>query len=437
MIYPTARAVILAAISVPIMLVVGLLAPGAWLAGPTWVLTLFALVLIDGLLSPRIGSVRLALTTPAALPANAAQADAAVTLAFDRAAPRRFEVALEGNDRIAVSPRQAEAMVRDRSGRVSFALTPLRRGRGAIPRVWARWRGPLGLTWRQMLDETDRDVPVTLDIGAVKDQAMRLFSRDQLGGARIQRELGGGSEFHALREFQVGMDQRTIDWKRSARHGSLLAKEFRVERNHTVMLVIDTGRLMCEPVAGVARLDHALNACLLLAFVSLKAGDRVGLFAFDAKPRIATAALSGTGAFAQLQHLTARVDYGAEETNYTLGLTQLGASLRRRSLLVVFTEFADATSAELMLENVSRLMSQHLVLFVVIRDEELEEMQQREPLTPQDVSRAAVADALAHERDVVIERLRRLGAQIVEARTQDLGPAVVSRYLDLKRRDLL
>lgn len=437
MIYPTARAVVLAAIGVPVMIVVALLQPSAWLIGPTWALTLFALILIDGLLSPRAGRTRLSLTTPAALPANAPRGDAFVTLAFDGAAPRKVELALEGNDRIAVSPGQAEAAIRDRNGRAGFTLTPLRRGRGAIPRVWARWRGPLGLTWRQMLDETDRDVPITLDIGGVKDQAMRLYSRDQLGGARIQRELGGGSEFHALREFQVGMDQRTIDWKRSARHGSLLAKEFRVERNHTIMLVVDTGRLMCEPVAGVARLDHALNACLLLAFVSLKAGDRVGLFAFDAKPRITTAALSGTGAFAHLQHLTARVDYGTEETNYTLGLTQLGAALRRRSLLVVFTDFADTTSAELMLENVSRLMNQHLVLFVVIRDEELEEMQRREPLTPQDVSRAAVAEALAQQRDVVIERLRRLGAQIVEARTEDLGPAVVSRYLDLKRRDLL
>ena len=290
-----------------------------------------------------------------------------------------------------------------------------------LPRVWARWRGPLGLTWRQLMQDGDREVPVTLNIRAVKDQAMQLASRDALGGARIQRELGGGSEFHALREFQVGMDQRTIDWKRSARHGDLLAKEFRVERNHTVMLVIDTGRLMCEPVEGAPRVDHALNASLLLAFVSLKAGDRVGLFAFDSKPRIATAALSGTGAFGHLQHLAAKVDYSVEETNYTLGLTQLGSSLRRRSLLVVFTDFADATNAELMLENVGRLMSQHLVLFVILRDQELEAMQRQAPNDAQDVSRAAVAAALAQERDVVIERLRRLGAHIVEASVADLA----------------
>jgi len=437
MIYPTARAVGLTAAGLPIALGVALFAPGAWVLGPTWVLTVFALVLIDGLLSPAIGRAQVTVTTPPALPSNGADGEAIVGVAFERLAPRAVEVALEGNDRLDVTPRQARARTQDGGARVRFMLTPIRRGRGLLPRVWARWRGPLGLTWRQLLDLSDREVPVTLDIRAVKDQAMRLASRDALGGARIQQELGGGSEFHALREFQVGMDQRTIDWKRSARRGSLLAKEFRVERNHIVMLVIDTGRLMCEPVEGAPRLDHALNASLLLAYISLKAGDRVGLFAFDARPRIATAALSGTGAFAHLQHLTAKVDYSAEETNYTLGLTQLGSSLRRRSLLVVFTDFADSTSAELMLENVGRLMSQHLVLFVVLRDEELESMQRQEPITAQDVSRAAVAAALAQERDVVIERLRRLGAHIVETSVGDLGPAVVARYLDLKRRDLL
>jgi len=437
MIYPTARAVGLTAAGLPLALGVALFAPQAWLIGPTWVLTVFALVLIDGLLSPGIGRARVTLTTPSALPSNARDGEAQLIVAFDRRAPRAVELAVEGNDRLDVTPRQARTLTQDGGARARFALTPIRRGRGMLPRVWARWRGPLGLTWRQLMEVDDREVPVTLDIRAVKDQALRLLSRDALGGVRIQRELGGGSEFHALREFQLGMDQRTIDWKRSARHGALLAKEFRVERNHTVMLVIDTGRLMCEPVDGVARVDHALNAALLLAFVSLKAGDRVGLFAFDAQPRIATAALSGVGAFAQLQQLTAKVDYSAEETNYTLGLTQLGASLRRRSLLVVFTDFADSTSAELMLETVGRLLTQHLVLFVILRDEELETMMAAEPITAQDVSRAAVAAALAQEREVVIERLRRLGAHIVEASVSDLGPAVVARYLDLKRRDLL
>jgi len=437
MIYPTARAVGLAAAGVPVAMAVALLAPQDWLIGPTWVLTVFALALIDAGLSPRRRRARLTLTAPAAMSSNATDGEALVDIAFDRGAPGTVQVSLDSNDRLRVEPQRAMSRTRDGGARLRFSLTPVRRGRGLLPRVWARWRGPLGLTWKQMTDPADCEVALTLDIRGIKDEAMRLFSRNTLTGARMQRDLGGGSEFHALRDFQTGMDRRTIDWKRSARHGALLAKEFRAERNHTVMLVLDTGRLMCEPVAGAPRIDHALNAALLLAFVSLKAGDRVGLFAFDAKPKVAAAALSGTHAFAHLQQLTAQIDYSTEETNFTLGLTQLNANLRRRSLLVIFTDFADATSAELMLENVGRLLTQHLVLFVVMRDQELEDLERHAPDTPEDVSRAAVAAAMTQERDVVIERVRRLGAHVVEAPVSGIGPALLSRYLELKRRDLL
>ena len=91
------------------------------------------------------------------------------------------------------------------------------------------------MVWKQNVDPIARELPVTLNIQAVKDEAIRLFSRNALYGARIQFDLGSGSEFHALNEFQSGMDRRTIDWKQSARHGTLLAKEYRTERNHPII----------------------------------------------------------------------------------------------------------------------------------------------------------------------------------------------------------
>jgi uncharacterized protein (DUF58 family) len=308
---------------------------------------------------------------------------------------------------------------------------------GVVEQLWARWQGPFGLVWKQKIEPIAREIPITPNIQGVKDEAIRLFSRNALYGARIQRDLGEGSEFHALNEFRSGMDRRTIDWKQSARHATLLAKEFRAERNHPIILALDTGRLMCEPLAGLPRIDHALNAALILAYVSLKAGDRAGLFAFDAKPVLSTGALSGASAFAHLQRLAAALDYSTEETNYTLGLTALSGQLSRRTLVVVFTDFADTTSAELMLDNVARLLAQHLVIFVVMRDDELEDLVRVRPAAADDVSRAVVASALLRERDLVVARLRRLGVQVVEAPADRIGPALIDRYLDLKRRDLL
>ncbi|MEM9225471.1 MAG: DUF58 domain-containing protein, partial [Pseudomonadota bacterium] len=256
-------------------------------------------------------------------------------------------------------------------------------------------------------------------------------------GIKMQTDRGDGSEFDALREFVTGMDRRAIDWKHSARHRSLLAKEFRTERNHHIVFAFDTGRLMCEPIGGVAKIDRAINAALLLAYVSLRAGDRTALFGFDAKPTVTSNVLMGTGAFPHLQRLAARLDYSTDEANYTLALSSLSARLQRRSLIILFTDFVDTISAELMLENVRRLARRHLILFACFEDEQLGEMIDAPPVSANDVSRAVIADSLLSERELVLRKLEHLGVHVIETRPERFSADLVSRYLDIKRRDLL
>ena len=272
---------------------------------------------------------------------------------------------------------------------------------------------------------------------AVREEALRLFSRDSTFGLHLFLNGGDSSDFHAMRDFQPGMDRRRIDWKQSARHGALRAKEFHAEQNQHIVLALDTGRLMSDPLGDQPRLDRAVQAALLVAYVALKLGDRVGLFAFDEKPRLASGTVTGAKAFPVLQQLATKIDYSTGETNFTLGLTKLASELERRSIVVIFTDFVDTTSAELMLENVGRLLKRHLVLFVVFRDQELEALRDAMPQTPGDVSRAVVADTLLHEREIVIERLRRMGTEIVDAPVDRLGPQLLSAYLQAKRQGRL
>jgi uncharacterized protein (DUF58 family) len=138
-----------------------------------------------------------------------------------------------------------------------------------------------------------------------------------------------------------------------------------------------------------------------------------------------------------LQRRAAALDYSTEEVNYTLALTTLSGELQRRSLVVVFTEFVDTTSAELMIEALARLARRHLVLFVAFRDEELEQLTRRQPESAEDVTRAVIALTLLKERETVIARLRRLGVQVIDAPVASLGTSLVDRYLELKRRELL
>jgi uncharacterized protein (DUF58 family) len=435
MIYPTRRCVVAALVGAPVALVVGLIQPGLWLAAPAWLLALAALMLVDALTTPSARSARIDFRAPGYL-AVAAHATARLSVAFgDRGRlPPGLETALDAEPRVGLL---ATRGVAGEPGLFTFELQPQRRGQAVFSQATVRWRGPLGLIWRQARQTLDVSVPVGADIRRIEDEAVRMFSRDAQHGAKVQLDIGEGAEFHALRDFHSGMDRRTVDWKQSARHQTLLAKEFRTERNHQIVMALDCGRVMSEPVDGAPRIDRAIHGALILAWAALRSGDRAGLFAFDDRPRLSTGALSSVTGFPLLVRQAAAIDYGTGETNYAFGLTTLSASLKRRSLVVIFTEFADSTAAELMIETAGRLIKRHLVLFVVMRDDELEALVTAPPETAEDVSRAVVAASLLRERDLVLARLRRLGAHVIESPADRIGPEVLNVYLDLKRRDLL
>ena len=439
MIYPTGRAIAAAALGAPLALAAGLYAGGVWPLAAAWGALVGGLVAADAVLGASRRRLAVTIQAPGEISAGGDDGQLEIGLTFARGlfTPRRAELALATNDRLTARPDRGGAQVSERQARLRFRLHAERRGEGRIESLWVRWRGPLGLAFKQRRVDAPEPIPVISDIARAKEEAIRLFSRDAAHGEKIEFDRGEGSEFQSLREFEAGMDQRTIDWKQSARHGQLLSKEYRTERNHPIYLVLDTGRLMCEPLDGAPKIDRALNAALLLGYACLKTGDRVGLFAFDARPRVFSKAAAGVRAFPVLQSVAARVDYSNEETNFALGLTSLSSELDRRALVVVFTDFADSIGAELMMETLARLAKRHQVMFVVFRDQELEDAAQAEPLAPDDVSRAVVAGALLKERQVVLTRLRRMGVEIVEAPLERVGSLLIARYLDLKRRDRL
>ena len=437
MIYPTRRAILLTALGAPVALGLGVAARQLWLAAPAWCLLVGVGMILDWMFSGWSSALEFEPTIPKSLAAGG-EGLARFQARFRRGpVPREVELILEADHRIAVEPPRGAVRPEQQGFAAEFRLVPRRRGESALTALWLRWRGPLGLIWKQTTQPLEAPIPITPNIPAVKEEALKLFSRDALFGAKIQIETGGGTEFHALKDHVAGMDRRAVDWKQSARHGRLLAKEHRTERNHHIVMALDCGRAMSDPLGGLPRIDRAINAALLLAYVSLRMGDRVGLFAFDSRPRLTTKVTAGVNSFGLLQRLASQIDYSPDESNYTLALTTLGGELERRSLIVVFTDFTDSTSAELMIENIGRLARRHLILFVVLRDEELEGFAHLEPANADDVSRAVTAESLLRERDAVITRLRRLGVRIVDAPAGQIGPALLSAYLDLKRRDLL
>ncbi len=437
MIYPTPRAAILMAAGLPVTLIFAVFFPSLWTLGAAWIAGLVGLLLLDVLLSTSRRNMDFEIDAPGSFYIGETEQ---VWFKYDYGsgpAPRAPECRLSVNDRFSVKPHHFYGEAANGVLLASFDLKTERRGDGEIERLWTRWQGPLGLVWRQAREELELQIPVVPNTRLVKDKAIEIFSRDSTFGQKIQRERGEGTEFEALTEFVPGMDKRAIDWKHSARHRVLLAKEFRTERNHNIVFALDSGHLMCEPIRGMTKLDWSLNASLMMAYVSLKIGDRIGYFAFDQKPYFYSQPIAGANSFPHLQRLTSSIDYSHNETNYTLGLSQLAQSLKRRTLIVVFTDFVDTTSAELMIENMGRLLRRHIVIFVAFRDEALEKLLQVTPLETDDISRAVIAENLMRERDLVIARLQRMGVHIVDVEASNISNAVLNKYLELKRREAI
>ena len=438
MIYPTRRLVLAAALGAPVALAVGVAAPALWLLPAGWVVLLIVLAATDAAVAAVPGQLQLG--APAAV--NVGETFALrLSVAGGTGAggtgagewPRRVQGAVTGDPRLTLANGGQTALARDGSAIVAVAR---RRGEALISQLTLRWQGPLGLAWRQRTTPLDRRILVTPDLRAVRGDSVALLTREAHTGSTMHRDAGHGGEFDTLTQYQSGIDRRRIDWKRSARHASLFAKEYRAERDNNIVLAFDCGRTMVEPVDGVARLDRAISAGLLTAYLSLKLGDRVSLFGFDARPRLASAALTGVAAFATVRRLTAQLDYRDEETNFTLGLSTLAARLDRRSLIVLFTDFVDTVSAELMLRSVGRLLTRHVLLCVVLQDDELAALAAAEPLRADDATRAVIAGDLLRERRIVLTRLRRLGVEVLEAPWRELGPALAARYLDARQRRL-
>ncbi len=440
MIRPTTRAVWLFAAGIPLALLPTLFAPSLWVS---WMLFLSISVLVCAIDALRVLSphrLRVELTAPDTLFIGREE-QLVLRLAF-AGAPRATTVSrlieLDEEFLDPIAPDLIELPQGDDWAEQRLRLRPRRRGTASIRRLWLRWRGPWGLFERIWSDPCERRMPVVPDVLSVRAMALRFFGSPRAqAGWKTERFLGDGSEFESLRKYVPGLDPRGIDWKASARHLKLLVRNFRAERNHQVVMAIDTGHLMREPLAGVPRLDHAVNSALLLSYFCLHTGDRVGLYGFDARPRFFLEPVAGRAAFPRLQQRTADLEYGTDETNYTLAMMELGTRLRRRSLVIVFTDFSDSITAELMLDNLDRLARKHVVLFVALDDPGLEDVERARPDSLSQLGRSVVAADLRTERRSVLARLRRAGVHVLDTQPGAVSLELVNRYLDIKRRELV
>ena len=393
-----------------------------------------ALVLWDALLLSRLPPVHLRRDMPVRAFVGRA---ATVTVAADHAGvPVRVDV-FEDVPPVLVEPAPVCAPVvagTGCSGTLSYAVRPTQRGDARFGRLIGLLASPLGLLCRRVVGGDD-------DVLAVYPDTTRFLRPEALdprrvlaaGGARPRRERGAGMEFESLREYVPGDDPRRVDWAATARRGRLITRQYQHERNHTVILALDTSRLMGARVDERTKLDHAVDAALALAYAALVSGDRVGLVVFDREVRGTVAPRAHRRALGPFVDVLRTVAPQLVEPDYRVLVRDLGARQRQRALVVVLTDFVE-TDAATVAGPLGVLAGRHRVLLVALRDRAYAALNAASPagVAVDDVYRRLVLEDLLAERARVLHTLARRGVQTLDLPPQQVTAAVLNRYLALR-----
>ena len=321
---------------------------------------------------------------------------------------------------------------------VTYHVRPSRRGLYELADHHLRWPSPLGLWWRQLRVASRHPVRVYPDVQAVR--SYELLARQSLENrlVRTVRLRGGENEFEALRDYQRDDDYRAIDWKATARRQKLITREYQQERNQSVLCMLDCGRLMTAESQGLSQLDHALNAVLMLAHVATRAGDQVGLCAFDTRVRAYLPPQGGRRAAQRVVAASYDIHAQIVETDFEAAYGFLSQRLRKRSLVVLFTQVVDEVSARSVVRTVHSLGPRHLPLAVLFRDEALDQMAEPRGLVKVGdlYQRAAAAEAILW-RDRLVRDLQEAGALVLHVPPRKLTLGLINRYLNIKAQRLL
>ncbi len=324
------------------------------------------------------------------------------------------------------------------SRRISYVTTPPARGDYEFGDIHIRGRSRLALSWWQRRIPAAQAVKVYPDLLQVQryDLLARSDRLQQVGFRRL-RQLGEGTEFESLREYVPDDDFSDIDWKATARRNKPITRQYEIERSQNLILMIDAGRMMCAELNGMSKLDYAINAALMLAYVAVQKDDAVGLVVFADEVQSFVLPRKGSAQVGRLVEQLYAVQPTMQEPNYPAAFSLLHDRARKRALVVVFTDLIDRQASSQLLAHTAALYPHHLPLVVTLRDPRLHRLAQQMPHQVADAYERAISASLLMHREEALSALRQRGAAIVDALPERLTVAAVNRYLVLKARGRL
>jgi len=363
--------------------------------------------------------VTLRVTNPFARPLRLLLADS-VPVSFD--VDRR-------RSPLTVAPRE--------KGEIAYAARPHHRGTFSFGDIHLRLRGPLDLIERQGRVAATAPANVYPDLHEIRRYEVTLrrgLAYD--AGQRRARVPGSGTVFERLREYLPDDDPRSISWTATARRGKPITVEYETERQQRILILLDAGRMMSSTLAGLTKLDHAVNTALMLSYVAIAKGDEVGLLGFADTVRSYALPRRGRKQFLRLTEELRRLEVTPTEPDYRAAFEFLRARTARRALVVLFTDLVDDEASRALVAAVTRLAGNNLVLCCLLADPQLAEVASKVPSSTTELYERVVAEDVQEARARALAILRRRGVHTIDVPAERLTVATIQRYLELKSRYL-
>ncbi|MEP7149783.1 MAG: DUF58 domain-containing protein [Acidobacteriota bacterium] len=320
----------------------------------------------------------------------------------------------------------------------SYFLTPPRRGKYEFGKIAIRYKSKLGLVWCQTALGADQTVKVYPNMRRAREIELRaLGARSFLAIQRRAVRRGEGREFESMRDYVRGDELRHISWTATARRNRLTTRQYQIERDQTVIIALDGGRLMTGRIGDETKFDTAIHASLALISACGRAGDNCGLAVFGRRVKKYLPPKRG------LEHMDAVLeslhDMEPEmiEPSYARAFQFIASNSKKRSFVVILTDLVDKESSRELINSLKLLRPRHLPLVVTIGDRDLNLTVSKAPENIKDVFTQSAAEEIIHQREQALRLVESLGGLALDVTTQTLGPRLLETYLRVKERGLL
>jgi uncharacterized protein (DUF58 family) len=264
-----------------------------------------------------------------------------------------------------------------------------------------------------------------------------LGARSLVAAHRRSSWRGEGREFESLRDYVRGDELRHVSWTATARRGKLVTRQYQIERDQTILIALDAGRLMTARIERETKLDLAIHATLALMSAAARGGDNAGIVVFGRRIKSYLPPKRGG------EHMDAALEalYAVEpemiEPSYARAFEFIAANCKRRALVVVLTDLVDEEGSRELLTSLKLLRPRHLPLVVTIGDRDLKEVVRHTPANTRDLFTQSVAEEIIHQREAALRRVESQGGLALDVTAAALAPTLLEKYLQVKERGLL